>query len=334
MTVNVAINGFGRIGRLVLRAIIENNRKGVKVAAINDLGTVENNIHLLGHDSIHGPLQKNIQKTNSGFKIGRQSIACFSEKDPSNLPWGRLDVDIVMECTGIFTKRNDAKRHMDAGANRILISAPSPDPDLTVVYGVNHKKINRKHKIISNASCTTNCLAPVAKVINDRFGIAHGHMTTIHAYTGDQNLLDTVHKDPRRARSAALSLVPTTTGAASAIGKVLPELEGRLEGTAVRVPVPNVSLVDFVAALKKQATADEINKSLLKASKGHLKGVLGINTLPLVSSDFNHDPHSSIFDATQTQMVGKRMARVLSWYDNEWGFANRMVDVAATMGKS
>jgi glyceraldehyde 3-phosphate dehydrogenase len=240
----------------------------------------------------------------------------------------------VLECTGIFTSRIGAAKHLEAGAKKVLISAPGSDIDLTVVYGVNHKKINRKHSIVSNASCTTNCLAPVAKILNDKFGIVKGHMTTIHAYTGDQNLLDTVHKDPRRARGAALSLVPTSTGAAKAIGLVLPELSGRLEGTAVRVPVPNVSVIDLVCELKKNISVDDINNEMSKASKGPMKGVLDINSAPLVSSDFNHNPHSSIFDTTQTQLIGKKMARVMSWYDNEWGFANRMLDVAKAMGKN
>ena len=333
MTVNIAINGFGRIGRMVLRSLIENNVKGVNVVALNDLGSLESNIHLLKHDSVHGSFTPPIRQLKSGLKIGKQNIACFSERDPANLPWEKLNVDIVLECTGIFTSRDSASKHLQAGARKVLISAPGSDVDLTVVYGVNHKKISQKHSIVSNASCTTNCLAPVAKVLNDKFGIVKGHMTTIHAYTGDQNLLDTVHKDPRRARGAALSLVPTSTGAAKAIGQVLPELSGRLEGTAVRVPVPNVSVIDFVVELKKNISMDDINNEMLKASKGPMKGVLDINSAPLVSSDFNHNPHSSIFDTTQTQLIGKKMARVMSWYDNEWGFANRMLDVAKVMGK-
>ena len=334
MTINIAINGFGRIGRMVLRSLIENNIKGLKVVALNDLGSLETNIHLLKHDSIHGNFNAPIRQLKSGLKIGNQNIACLSERDPTNLPWEKLNVDIVLECTGIFTSRIGAGKHLEAGAKKVLISAPGADVDLTVVYGVNHKKISQKHKIISNASCTTNCLAPVAKVLNDKFGIVQGHMTTIHAYTGDQNLLDTVHKDPRRARGAALSLVPTSTGAAKAIGQVLPELAGRLEGTAVRVPVPNVSVIDLVVQLKKPASVSDINNEMSKASKGLLKGVLDINSAPLVSSDFNHNHHSSIFDTTQTQLIGKKMARVMSWYDNEWGFANRMLDVAKTMGRS
>ena len=334
MTINIAINGFGRIGRMVLRSLIENNVKGLNVVALNDLGSLETNIHLLKHDSIHGSFITPVRQLKSGLKIGTHNIACFSERDPANLPWEKLNVDIVLECTGIFTSRIGAAKHLEAGAKKVLISAPGSDIDLTVVYGVNHKKINRKHSIVSNASCTTNCLAPVAKILNDKFGIVKGHMTTIHAYTGDQNLLDTVHKDPRRARGAALSLVPTSTGAAKAIGQVLPELSGRLEGTAVRVPVPNVSVIDLVCELKKNISVDDINNEMSKASKGPMKGVLDINSAPLVSSDFNHNPHSSIFDTTQTQLIGKKMARVMSWYDNEWGFANRMLDVAKAMGKN
>jgi glyceraldehyde 3-phosphate dehydrogenase len=275
-----------------------------------------------------------VKQLKSGLKIGTHNIACLSERHPANLPWEKLNVDIVLECTGIFTSRIGAAKHLEAGAKKVLISAPGSDIDLTVVYGVNHKKINRKHSIVSNASCTTNCLAPVAKILNDKFGIVKGHMTTIHAYTGDQNLLDTVHKDPRRARGAALSLVPTSTGAAKAIGLVLPELSGRLEGTAVRVPVPNVSVIDLVCELKKNISVDDINNEMSKASKGPMKGILDINSAPLVSSDFNHNPHSSIFDTTQTQLIGKKVARVMSWYDNEWGFANRMLDVAKAMGKN
>ena len=334
MTINIAINGFGRIGRMVLRSLIENNVKGLNVVALNDLGSLETNIHLLKHDSIHGSFTMPLRQLKSGLKIGKHNIACLSEHDPANLPWEKLNVDIVLECTGIFTSRDGAQKHLQAGAKKVLISAPGSDIDLTVVYGVNHKKINRKHSIVSNASCTTNCLAPVAKILNDKFVIVKGHMTTIHAYTGDQNLLDTVHKDPRRARGAALSLVPTSTGAAKAIGQVLPELSGRLVGTAVRIPVPNVSVIDLVCELKKNISVDDINNEMSKASKGPMKGVLDINSAPLVSSDFNHNPHSSIFDTTQTQLIGQKMARVMSWYDNEWGFANRMLDVAKAMGKN
>lgn len=334
MTINIAINGFGRIGRMVLRSLIENNVKGVNVVALNDLGSLESNIHLFKHDSIHGNFTTPIRQLKSGLKIGKQNITCFSERDPANLPWEKLNIDIVLECTGIFTSREGASKHLKAGAKKVLISAPGSEVDLTVVYGVNHKKIKPKHTIISNASCTTNCLAPIAKVLNDKFGIVRGHMTTIHAYTGDQNLLDTIHKDSRRARGAALSMVPTSTGAAKAIGQVLPELSGRLEGTAVRVPVPNVSVIDFVVELKKTISIDDINIEMTKASKGPMKGILGINSDPLVSCDFNHNSHSSIFDTTQTQLVGKKMARVVSWYDNEWGFANRMLDVAKAMGKN
>jgi len=333
MTTKVAINGFGRIGRLALRAIIESNRKDIDVVAINDLGSSEFNAHLLQYDSVHGTLSKKVTARKSSIGIGKKSIKIFSERNPEDLPWGNLGIDIVMECTGIFTSKEKAKMHLNAGAKRVLISAPASGADITVVYGVNHKKIRKSHKIISNASCTTNCLAPVAKVLNKLCGINQGYMTTVHAFTGDQSILDTLHSDERRARASSVSIIPASTGAAKAVGLVLPELLGKLDGTAVRVPTPNVSMIDLVFNSKKRIDADNINNAMIKASKADLKGVLGVENKPLVSIDYNHNSLSSIFDLTQTQVVKGRLGRVLSWYDNEWGFANRMSDTAVVIGK-
>ncbi|MFL2834468.1 MAG: type I glyceraldehyde-3-phosphate dehydrogenase [Alphaproteobacteria bacterium] len=333
MAVKVAINGFGRIGRLALRAIIESNRKDIDVVAINDLGSSEFNAHLLQYDSVHGTLSKRVTAKKSSINIGKKSIKIFSERNPEDLPWGDLGIDIVMECTGIFTSKEKAQMHLKAGAKRVLISAPASGADITVVYGVNHKKIRKSHKIISNASCTTNCLAPVAKVLNKLCGINQGYMTTVHAFTGDQSILDTLHSDERRARASSVSIIPASTGAAKAVGLVLPELLGKLDGTAVRVPTPNVSMIDLVFNSKKRIDADAINNAMIKASKNDLKGVLGVENKPLVSIDYNHNSLSSIFDLTQTQVVKGRLGRVLSWYDNEWGFANRMSDTAAVIGK-
>ena len=333
MVVKVAINGFGRIGRLALRAIIESNRKDIDVVAINDLGSSEFNAHLLQYDSVHGTLSKRVTAKKSSINIGKKSIKIFSERNPEDLPWGDLGIDIVMECTGIFTSKEKAQMHLKAGAKRVLISAPASGADITVVYGVNHKKIRKSHKIISNASCTTNCLAPVAKVLNKLCGINQGYMTTVHAFTGDQSILDTLHSDERRARASSVSIIPASTGAAKAVGLVLPELLGKLDGTAVRVPTPNVSMIDLVFNSKKRIDADAINNAMIKASKSDLKGVLGVENKPLVSIDYNHNSLSSIFDLTQTQVVKGRLGRVLSWYDNEWGFANRMSDTAAVIGK-
>ena len=333
MTTKVAINGFGRIGRLALRAIIESNRKDIDVVAINDLGSSEFNAHLLQYDSVHGTLSKKVTARKSSIGIGKKSIKIFSERNPEDLPWGNLGIDIVMECTGIFTSKEKAKMHLNAGAKRVLISAPASGADITVVYGVNHKKIRKSHKIISNASCTTNCLAPVAKVLNKLCGINQGYMTTVHAFTGDQSILDTLHSDERRARASSVSIIPASTGAAKAVGLVLPELLGKLDGTAVRVPTPNVSMIDLVFNSKKRIDADAINNAMIKASKTDLKGVLGVENKPLVSIDYNHNSLSSIFDLTQTQVVKGRLGRVLSWYDNEWGFANRMSDTAVVIGK-
>lgn len=333
MAVNVAINGFGRIGRLVLRGIIESGRKDVNVVAINDLGSVEANAHMLQYDSVHGQLPAKVKATKTGINVNGKGIKVIAERDPANLPWEKMGVDIALECTGLFTSQEDAGKHLTAGAKRVLVSAPASGADLTVVYGVNDKKLRKSHKIVSNASCTTNCLAPVAQVLDKTCGIARGYMTTIHAFTGDQRTVDTLHSDPRRARAASLSMIPTSTGAAKAVGLVLPELIGKLDGTAIRVPTPNVSMIDLVFEAKKKTTVEQINNAIIKAANGPLKGVLGVCDEPLVSIDFNHNPNSSTFDLTQTQIVGDRLVRVLSWYDNEWGFANRMSDTAVAMGK-
>ncbi len=334
MAVRVAINGFGRIGRLVLRAIIESGRDDIEVVAINDLASAQANAHLLKYDSVHGTLRKNIKADDGALIIEGKRIAALSERNPADLPWGELNIDVALECTGLFTSREKASLHLEAGAKKVLISAPGNNSDLTVVYGVNHDKIAPEHKIVSNASCTTNCLAPVAHVLNQLVGLEEGFVTTVHAYTGDQNTVDTMHSDMRRARAAALSMIPTSTGAARAVGLVLPELAGKLDGTAVRVPTANVSLIDLVFTAGRKTTAEEINEAMQAAAAGPLKGVLDVNDEPLVSIDFNHSPASSTFDLTQTQLVGDRLVRVLSWYDNEWGFSNRMVDTAVALGLS
>ncbi len=334
MAVKVAINGFGRIGRNVLRAIIESGRTDIEVVAINDLGPVETNAHLLRFDSVHGRFPHTVTVNGDTIDAGRGPIKVTAIKNPAELPHKAMGVDIALECTGIFTSKDKAKLHLDAGAKRVLVSAPADGADLTVVYGVNHDKLTKDHLVVSNASCTTNCLAPVAKVLNDLVGIDKGFMTTIHAYTGDQPTLDTLHKDLYRGRAAALSMIPTTTGAAKAVGLVLPELNGRLDGTSIRVPTPNVSVVDFKFLSKRETTVAEINAAVLKAaSAGPLKGVLGTTDQPNVSMDFNHDPHSSIFHLDQTKVMDGKLVRVLSWYDNEWGFSNRMADTAVAMGK-
>ena len=333
MNVRVAINGFGRIGRLVLRAIIESKNKQINVIAINDLGSTEANAHLLKYDSIHGRFEKEIELTSGGMNIAGNEIRVYSERQPKKLPWSELKIDLVLECTGIFTKKEDAIKHILAGSRKVLISAPGADVDYTVVYGVNDRGLKDKYKVVSNASCTTNCLAPVAKVLNDKIGIESGFMTTVHAYTGDQPVLDTLHSDFRRARAANLSMIPTSTGAARAVGLVLPELNGKLDGTSVRVPTANVSMVDLTFYSSRDTSADEVNNLIQEASESYLKNILSYNTEPLVSSDFNHNKYSSIFDATQTHVVQKRLVRILSWYDNEWGFSNRMMDVALLMGK-
>jgi glyceraldehyde 3-phosphate dehydrogenase len=334
MTLRVAINGFGRIGRLVLRAAYEAGRKDVEFVGINDLGSVADNAHLLKYDSVHGTFPGEGAAQGDAHDLLGGPIKVTAERDPAKLPWKALGVEVVMECTGLFTKREQAARHLAAGAKKVLISAPAEGADLTVVYGVNHRQLNDNHGIVSNASCTTNCLAPVAKVLNDAIGIERGYMTTIHAYTGDQSTVDTLHKDLRRARAAAVSLIPTSTGAAKAVGLVLPELQGKLDGTSVRVPTPNVSLIDFTFDARRATTVAEVNAAATKAAAGPLKGVLAVNAAPLVSVDFNHNPASAIFDLTQTQVVDGSFVRVLAWYDNEWGFSNRMSDVAAAMGRA
>ncbi len=332
MAVRVAINGFGRIGRLAMRAALESGRGDVEFVAINDLGTPEVNAHLLKYDSVHGRFPGDVTARDGGISVnGGAPIKSFAERNPADLPWGELNVDVVMECTGIFTTRDSAAAHLKAGAKKVLISAPANDADLTVVYGVNHHKIAKQHDVISNASCTTNCLAPVAYVLNEAFGIKSGYMTTIHAYTGDQKLHDTLHSDLRRARAGALSMIPTSTGAARAVGLVLPELKGKLDGTAIRVPTANVSVIDFKFIPNKAVTVAEVNAAITAAANGKLKGVLGVNEEQLVSIDFNHTSLSSVFDATQTQVVEGGLVRVLSWYDNEWGFSNRMSDTAVAL---
>ena len=334
MALRVAINGFGRIGRLVLRAIIESGRDDIEVVGINDLGPVETNAHLLKYDSVHGRLASGVTVDGDTIDVGRGPIRVSAERDPTRLPWRELDVTLTMECSGKFNSRDGAAQHLDAGAAKVLVSAPAKEADLTVVYGVNHEKLTSRHVVVSNASCTTNCLAPVADVLNRTVGIEKGFMTTIHAYTGDQPTLDTLHKDLRRARGAAMSMIPTSTGAARAVGLVLPELEGRLGGTAVRVPTPNVSMIDLTFNAKKETSVEEINGAIVEAAVGRLAGVLGTVDEPLVSSDFNHNAFSSVFDLTQTQVVGGDFVRVLAWYDNEWGFSCRMADTAIAMANA
>ena len=333
MTVRVAINGFGRIGRNILRAIAESGRKDIEVVAINDLAPVETNAHLLRFDSVHGRFPGVVKTGPDTIDVGRGPIKVTAIKDPATLPHKDLKVDIALECTGIFTSKDKASAHLAAGAKRVLISAPAEGADLTVVYGVNHDKLAKDHRIVSNASCTTNCLAPVAKVLNDAIGIEKGFMTTVHAYTNDQPSLDQVHKDLYRARAAALSMIPTSTGAAKAVGLVLPELAGKLDGVAIRVPTPNVSVVDFKFVAKRKTDKEEVNAAIKRASEQQLKGILGYTTAPNVSIDFNHDPHSSVFHMDQTKVLDGTFVRVMSWYDNEWGFSNRMADTAVVMGK-
>ncbi|WP_420325062.1 type I glyceraldehyde-3-phosphate dehydrogenase [Mameliella sp.] len=331
MSVKVAINGFGRIGRNVLRAIIESGRTDIEVIAINDLGPVETNAHLLQFDSVHGRFPVEVTHTDDSIDVGRGPIRVTAIRNPADLPWS--DVDVVMECTGIFTSKDACQAHLDNGASRVLISAPGKDADKTIVYGVNHDTLTAEDLIVSNASCTTNCLSPVAKVLNDTIGIKRGFMTTVHSYTGDQPTLDTMHKDLYRSRAAALSMIPTSTGAAKAVGLVLPELNGKLDGVAIRVPTPNVSVVDLTFEAARETSAEEINAAIRSAADGPLKGVLGYTDRKLVSMDFNHDPQSSIFHTDQTKVMDGNMCRILSWYDNEWGFSNRMADTAVAMGK-
>ena len=333
MAVRVGINGFGRIGRLVLRAIHESGRKDIEVAAINDLGPIETNAHLLRHDSVHGAFPGKVRTTRHGINLGKGTIRVTAERDPRQLPWGELGVDVALECTGFFASREKASMHLEAGARRVLISAPASGADLTVVYGVNHQKLRKSHKVVSNASCTTNCLAPVASVLNKAIGIEKGFMTTIHAYTGDQPVLDTLNADLHRARAAASSMIPTSTGAARAVALVLPELAGKLDGTAIRVPTPNVSLIDFTFEAKRKTSVEKVNGAIVKAAKGPLANILATSVEPLVSIDFNHNPASAIFDLSQTQVIEGGFVRVLAWYDNEWGFSNRMSDTAVVLGK-
>ena len=333
MAVRVAINGFGRIGRLVFRAAMESGRDDVEFVAINDLGTAEANAHLLKYDTVHGIYPGEVSARGTTLEVDGKSVAVLQERQPSQLPWRDLEIDVVMECTGIFASREKASQHLEAGARKVLISAPAQGADLTVVYGVNHGKIRKAHDVISNASCTTNCLAPVAAVLHKAVGIRHGFMTTIHAFTGDQRTVDTLHADPRRARAASASMIPTSTGAARAVGLVLPELDGKLDGTSIRVPTPNVSLVDFKFEAPQETTVEAVNRAVSKAARGRLKGVLAVNDEPLVSSDFNHNPASSVFDLGETKVIDGHFVRVLSWYDNEWGFSNRMSDTAAALAR-
>jgi glyceraldehyde 3-phosphate dehydrogenase len=334
MTVRVAINGFGRIGRLVMRAALEHPEKQLEIVGINDLGPVATNAHLLKYDSVHGRFPGEVTAGDNWIDAGQGKIRVTAERDPAKLPWRELGVDVALECTGIFTKREAAAKHLEAGAKKVIVSAPADGADFTIVMGVNHEGLKPEHAVISNGSCTTNCLAPVAYVLHQGLGIERGFMTTIHAYTGDQSLQDTLHGDLRRARAAALSMIPTSTGAARAIGLVLPALKGKLDGTAIRVPTANVSLIDLTFDAARDTEAPEVNALMEDAAKSNrLKGILGINSAPTVSVDFNHDPHSSTFDVTQTQVLDKRFVRVLAWYDNEWGFSNRMVEVAALFGQ-
>ncbi len=333
MTIRIAINGFGRIGRNILRAIAETGRKDIEVVAVNDLGPVETNAHLLRFDSVHGRFPGEVTVKGDTISIGNGAIKVTAVKDPSTLPWKDLGIDVALECTGIFTARDKAAAHLTAGAKRVLVSAPADNADFTVVYGVNHDRLKKDHLVVSNGSCTTNCLAPVAKVLNDAVGIETGFMTTIHAYTGDQPTLDTLHKDLYRGRAAAMSMIPTSTGAAKAIGLVLPELNGKLDGVAIRVPTPNVSVIDLKIVAKRSTTRDEVNNAMKRASQQELKGILATTDRPNVSIDFNHDPHSATFHLDQTRVMNGTLVRVLSWYDNEWGFSNRMADVAAAIGK-
>lgn len=331
MSVKVAINGFGRIGRNVLRGIIESGRTDIEVVAINDLGPVDTNAHLLRFDSVHGRFPATVTTGPDWIDVGRGPMRVTALRNPADLPWG--DVDVVMECTGIFTSKEKCAAHLENGSKRVLISAPGDGADKTIVYGVNHGTLTRDDIVVSNASCTTNCLSPVAQVLHTAIGITRGFMTTIHSYTGDQPTLDTMHKDLYRARAAALSMIPTSTGAAKAVGLVLPELKGKLDGVAIRVPTPNVSVVDLVFEASRATTVEEVNAAIRTAADGRLKGILGFTDQPNVSMDFNHDPHSSVFHMDQTKVMDGTMVRILSWYDNEWGFSNRMADTAVAMGK-
>ena len=333
MKYRVAINGFGRIGRLTLRSMLERNLSNVEIVAVNDLGKIESNLHLFKYDSVHGTFEQKIFKDSDKVKIGNSSISFISEPDPKNINWDELNIDLVVECTGIFTKREDANKHLKSGSKKVLISAPATDPDITVVFGINHKSINKSHKIISNGSCTTNCLAPLAFLIEKNLGIDSGYMTTVHSVTGDQNTIDTIHKDLRRARNSLISIIPTSTGAARAVSEVLPNLKGKIDGSAIRVPTVNVSLVDFKFFSKSETTEEELNKLFKEAEKSDFKNVIQTTSEPLVSNDFNHNPNSSIVDLSETKVLNKKFCRILAWYDNEWGFSNRLVDVISTLSK-
>ena len=331
MKLKIAINGFGRIGRLTLRSIIERNPENLEVVAINDLGQVETNLHLLKYDSVHGTLQEKLIHNQSNLEIKNHNITFLSEPNPELLKWRELKIDLVIECTGRFTKRIDAEKHLNSGAKRVLISAPAENPDITVVYGINHKQIGEKDKIISNGSCTTNCLAPLAFLIDESIGIESGYMTTVHSVTGDQHTIDTIHKDLRRARNSLVSIIPTSTGAARAVSEVLPNLKGKLDGSAIRVPTVNVSLVDLKFVSEKQTNKDKLNQLFLSAEKGNFKNIVQTTNELLVSNDFNHNPNSSIVDLSETKVINEKFCRVLAWYDNEWGFSNRLVDVASIL---
>ena len=333
MKYRVAINGFGRIGRLTLRALIDRKLNDVEIVAVNDLGEVESNLHLFKYDSVHGTFNDYITKTSNKVKIGSYDIDFLSEANPNNLNWDKLNIDLVVECTGIFTKREDAQKHLNSGSKKVLISAPATDPDITVVYGINHGSIKNDHKIISNGSCTTNCLAPLAFLIEKNFGIDSGYMTTVHSVTGDQNTIDTLHKDLRRARNSLISIIPTSTGAARAVSEVLPDLKGKIDGSAIRVPTVNVSLVDFKFFSKTETTEEILNNIFLEAEKSSFMNVIQTTSEPLVSNDFNHNPNSSIVDLKETKVINKKFCRILAWYDNEWGFSNRLVDVISTLSE-
>ena len=330
--ISVGINGFGRIGRLVLRSSLEKIDSNFKVVAINDIGDINQNAHLFKYDSVHGKINKKIEVEENTMSIDGNKVSFYANKSPEQIPWDECGVDIVLECTGLFTNSEKAKGHLKKNVKKVLISAPSSNADITIVYGVNDKLLNNSHKIISNASCTTNCLAPIAQIINQNFGIDAGFMTTVHSFTSDQKILDSIHSDLRRARTASSSMIPTSTGAAKAVGLVLPELQGKLDGTAIRIPTPNVSMIDFTFQSKNSLTVESINESIFKNSLQSFKNIVDYNTEPLVSIDFNHNAASSIFDSTQTQVIGDKFGRVLSWYDNEWGFSNRMIDVCNKLG--
>lgn len=333
MALRVAINGFGRIGRLVYRAMLESKRNDIEVVCINDLGDAESNAHLLKYDSVHGQLPDDVTVDGDSIDAGRGPVKVTAERDPAKLPWKELGIDLAIESTGFFASKEKASAHIEAGAKRVLVSAPASGADLTVVYGVNHDQLTNDHVVVSNASCTTNCLAPVAHVLNQAVGIERGFMTTIHSFTGDQRTVDTLHSDLHRARAASVSMIPTSTGAARAVGLVLPELNGKLDGTSIRVPTPNVSVIDFKFVPGKDTSVEEINEAIQKAAaSGPLQGILAVNDKPLVSADLNHNPYSSIFNVNETQVIEGKFVRVMSWYDNEWGFSNRMLDTAAAMG--